>query len=150
MDVPRQTQSRPEPRRRLVDEVHAYVANPSPSRTVTPVAGRLRRLASAAIPTALLDAMLLEGAPTGSDVEGLVAGLQAEGGLAAGPGTRLPTRREAEVLALVADGCTTRQIAHRLVLSECTVRRHVRNACAKLGVTSRAAAVAVAVERRII
>ncbi len=121
-----------------------------PWRSATPAAGRLRRLASAALPTALLDAMLLEGAPTLCDVEGLAAGLQAEGGLAAAPGMRLPTRREAEVLGLVADGCTTRQIADRLVLSECTVRRHVRNVCAQLGVTSRAAAVAIAIELRII
>ncbi len=64
---------------------------------------------------------------------------------ARGPGGL--TAREAEVLALVAEGLTNRQIAERLVLSENTVIRHVANIFAKLGVNSRAAAVAVAAER---
>jgi DNA-binding NarL/FixJ family response regulator len=54
------------------------------------------------------------------------------------------TRREAEVLALVADGLSNRQIADRLVVSEHTVHRHVANIFVRLGVSSRAAAVAVA------
>jgi DNA-binding NarL/FixJ family response regulator len=95
--------------------------------------------------------MVLEGVPTSRDVEELVVALQVVGdheGVASK--MRVPTRREAEVLALIADGYTTREAAHRLMLSECTVRRHVRNVCRKLGATSRAAAVAIAVERRFI
>jgi LuxR family transcriptional regulator, maltose regulon positive regulatory protein len=56
------------------------------------------------------------------------------------------TRREREVLALVADGRTNAQIAAALVLSEHTVHRHVANILAKLGSASRAAAVARANE----
>jgi LuxR family transcriptional regulator, maltose regulon positive regulatory protein len=52
--------------------------------------------------------------------------------------------RELEVLALVADGRTNRDIAQRLVLSEHTVNRHVANILRKLGLPSRAAAASLA------
>ncbi|MGH3146477.1 MAG: response regulator transcription factor [Rubrobacter sp.] len=54
------------------------------------------------------------------------------------------TRRELEVLRLVAGGMSNQQIAASLVLSEHTVHRHVANVLGKLGVSSRAAAVAEA------
>jgi LuxR family transcriptional regulator, maltose regulon positive regulatory protein len=54
------------------------------------------------------------------------------------------SRRELEVLELVADGLTNRDIAERLVLSEHTVNRHVANILRKLGVASRAAAASLA------
>jgi DNA-binding NarL/FixJ family response regulator len=54
------------------------------------------------------------------------------------------TRREVEVLRLVAKGLSNREIATDLVLSEHTVHRHVANVLAKLGASSRAAAVAQA------
>ena len=52
------------------------------------------------------------------------------------------TARETEVLALVAEGLGNAEIARRLVLSEHTVHRHVANTLTKLGVNTRAAAVA--------
>lgn len=52
------------------------------------------------------------------------------------------TRRELEVLRLVAQGLSNQNIAARLVLSEHTVHRHVANILAKLGISSRTAAVA--------
>jgi LuxR family maltose regulon positive regulatory protein len=55
------------------------------------------------------------------------------------------TPRERDVLRLLAEGLTNRQIAERLVLSEHTVHRHVTNILRKLGVPSRAAAAAHAV-----
>jgi ATP/maltotriose-dependent transcriptional regulator MalT len=55
--------------------------------------------------------------------------------------------REREVLRLVAGGRTNRDIAAELVLSERTVDRHLSNIFAKLGVSSRAAATAIAYER---
>jgi len=54
------------------------------------------------------------------------------------------TEREGEVLRLVARGLSTRQIASELVISEKTVGRHLDNIYAKLGVSSRAAATALA------
>jgi ATP/maltotriose-dependent transcriptional regulator MalT len=60
------------------------------------------------------------------------------------------TGREVEVLALVADGLSNRQIAERLVVSEHTIHRHLANVYAKLGVSSRAAAVALAAERELL
>lgn len=70
--------------------------------------------------------------------------------------TRLPrpqlglTGREIEVLALVAAGRSNRQIGSELVLSERTVARHVSNIFAKLDVSSRAAATAIALKQKII
>ncbi|GLW20638.1 response regulator [Microbispora triticiradicis] len=52
------------------------------------------------------------------------------------------TEREVEVLDLVAVGLTNHAVARRLSLSEKTVRNHVSNIFAKLGVSDRAAAVA--------
>lgn len=54
------------------------------------------------------------------------------------------SRRELEVLDLVARGLTNRDIAGRLVLSEHTVNRHVANILRKLGLNSRAAAASLA------
>jgi predicted ATPase/DNA-binding CsgD family transcriptional regulator len=54
------------------------------------------------------------------------------------------TRRELEVLRLVAAGMSNQQIAESLTISEHTVHRHVSNVLGKLGVSSRAAAVAQA------
>lgn len=65
-------------------------------------------------------------------------------------GQPLPSARELEVLRMLAAGSTDGQIATRLSLSPATVRTHVRNAKAKLGASTRAQAVALALERRII
>ena len=54
------------------------------------------------------------------------------------------TARETEVLALVADGLSNRDIARRLVVSEGTVKTHINNLFGKLGVADRAAAMAFA------
>ncbi len=55
------------------------------------------------------------------------------------------TPRESEILALVAGGASTRQIAGRLVISEKTVKTHVQNILRKLGAASRLEAAAIAV-----
>jgi LuxR family maltose regulon positive regulatory protein len=54
------------------------------------------------------------------------------------------TARESEILRLVAEGLSNKQIAARLTLSEHTVHRHVANILVKLRVSSRAAAAALA------
>lgn len=47
------------------------------------------------------------------------------------------TAREQEVLQLLLDGISNREIAYRLVLSTNTVKKHVSNICSKLHVSSR-------------
>ena len=56
------------------------------------------------------------------------------------------TRRELEVLRLIAGGRSNRQIANELFLSERTVARHVSNILGKLGLANRAGATAFAFE----
>lgn len=60
------------------------------------------------------------------------------------------TRREIEVLCLMARGKANRAIANELHLSERTVHRHVSNIFTKLGVDSRTAAVAYGIKHRIV
>jgi DNA-binding CsgD family transcriptional regulator len=60
------------------------------------------------------------------------------------------TRRELQVLRLVAAGQSNKAIAAALVLSERTVERHLSNIFAKLDVPSRAAATAYAYEHQLI
>lgn len=69
---------------------------------------------------------------------------EADRGAQAEPAAALLTRREREVLALIADGLSEKEIAEQLVLSKHTVHRHVANIRHKLGRGSRAAAVAEA------
>ena len=47
------------------------------------------------------------------------------------------TARELEILQLVADGMSNRQIGHRLSITEGTVKNHVHNALEKLGLDNR-------------
>ena len=51
------------------------------------------------------------------------------------------TVQERRVLGLLATGLTNAEIAARLVVAPCTVRKHLENAYRKLGVTNRLAAV---------
>jgi DNA-binding CsgD family transcriptional regulator len=58
--------------------------------------------------------------------------------------TRTCTKRELEVLALVADGYSTKEIAQALWITEETVRTHVRRVLGKLDARTRAHAVSIA------
>ncbi|NBF00063.1 response regulator transcription factor [Nonomuraea sp. KC401] len=64
------------------------------------------------------------------------------------PGPLSP--REVEVLQLVASGATNREAAARLFLTEATVKSHLLNIYAKLGVNDRAAAVTEAFNRGLL
>ena len=59
------------------------------------------------------------------------------------------TRREYEVLALVADGRSNREIGAALVISDRTVARHLTNIYNKIGVTSRTQAARYAIDHHM-
>ncbi len=65
-------------------------------------------------------------------------------------GTPELTRRELQILRLIAEGLRTEAIAERLNISEATVRNHVQNILAKLEVHSRLEAVALAMKHRLL
>jgi DNA-binding CsgD family transcriptional regulator len=81
---------------------------------------------------------------------GAAGGEQRVAALQARRGAGVLSAREHEVLGLVAEGRTNAEIAAALVLSEHTVHRHVANILAKLGCSSRAAAVARATEEDLL
>lgn len=60
------------------------------------------------------------------------------------------TEREVEVLELLSKGLGNKEMARALLVSEATVKSHLSHIYAKLGVDTRAGAVAAAIERRII
>ena len=92
------------------------------------------RAAHAGQPTLAVEAM-----------QALVLSVQAQSGV----GQDL-SGREREVLALLAEGLSNAEIAERLVISVPTVKSHVRNIFAKLGVASRAEAASLAVKHNLI
>lgn len=59
------------------------------------------------------------------------------------------TAQEMQVLALIAEGQTNREIATSLFLSEGTVRNYVSSVLAKLGVSNRAEAAAYAIQHHL-
>ena len=60
------------------------------------------------------------------------------------------TEREVQILGLLADGLANKEMARRLLVSEATVKSHLSHIYTKLGVDTRAGAVARAIEQRII
>jgi DNA-binding CsgD family transcriptional regulator len=116
-----------------------------------------REEARALLATALEEAGQMAAAPLAAGVRDLArrARLRLDGGPGGpgGPGAVVDsplTDREAEVLALVAQGLTNRRTGERLFISEKTVSVHLSNAMAKLGASGRAEAVAVATRRGLL
>jgi DNA-binding NarL/FixJ family response regulator len=60
------------------------------------------------------------------------------------------TRREVEVLQLIAEGLANREIGDRLFLAEETVKSHVKTLLEKLRARSRAHAVAIALRGHLV
>ena len=69
---------------------------------------------------------------------------------AAPDGTGALTRRELEILHIIATGVNTKGAAERLHVSPATIRNHVQNILGKLGAHSRLEAVAYATRNRLI
>jgi DNA-binding NarL/FixJ family response regulator len=72
--------------------------------------------------------------------------------LARGTTQRLPalSKREREIMDLLAQGLTGEQVAERLVLSSETVKTHIRNAMGKLEANTRVHAIAIALREGFI
>ncbi|MCV7195228.1 response regulator transcription factor [Mycobacterium angelicum] len=81
---------------------------------------------------------------------GVAGGLAGEVKRRAGGERTLLTEREAQVVAMMADGLSVPQIASRLHLAPSTVKTHVQSLYEKLGVSDRGAAVAEAMRRRLV
>jgi LuxR family maltose regulon positive regulatory protein len=140
-------------RRRFEDAVDAFLQTQAPweaARARLDLAACLARAgrgrAAAAEREAALDSL------RGLGAEAEAARLA---GASTGPAPLAPsdtglTARELEVLRLVARGLSDKEIADRLHLSGHTVHRHVSNVRVKLGLPSRAAAVAWAAERGLL
>jgi len=60
------------------------------------------------------------------------------------------TDREEQVLRLIADGLTNREISYDLSISESTVENHIHHIYTKLGISNRAQAVAYVFQSRIV
>ena len=74
-------------------------------------------------------------------------GIPARGQPAAAPQDTVLTRRESEILQLVAAGMSNKEIANELTITEGTVKNHVHNALEKLHLTNRVQAAAYAVRQ---
>jgi ATP/maltotriose-dependent transcriptional regulator MalT len=142
-------------RRRLEDAVELYDASPAPYDAATSRLVLARTLAAQDRSEAALEHALaalaeferLGAARATRTAAKLVTQL---GGRSAAARRAGLTVREVEVLSLVAEGLSNRRVAERLVVSEHTVHRHLANVYAKLGVSSRAAAVSLAAERELL
>ena len=104
---------------------------------------------------------LLKDSPPDELLRGVRAAARGEAVLSPSVATRLlgqvrqPAReplsqRELDILGLIAQGCSNREAAARLFISEATVKTHVLHIYAKLGVNDRAAAVATGFERGLL
>ncbi|HET6445038.1 MAG TPA: response regulator transcription factor [candidate division Zixibacteria bacterium] len=60
------------------------------------------------------------------------------------------TPREMEVLALIVDGMTNREISEQLIISQSTTRLHVSNILSKLGASNRTEAAAMALQNNLL
>jgi DNA-binding NarL/FixJ family response regulator len=88
---------------------------------------------AAAISTCLAGGTVMAGLDPWTSAQAAPVGHQEELGL---------SRRETEIMELVVQGMSNAQLAHRLFLSEKTVKNHINRIFGKLGVTTRAQAMA--------
>jgi len=101
-------------------------------------------------PEVLADAVRRAAAGEAVFSPGLAEVVLEEYGRPADPAQARLTPREADVLRLVVDGLTARQIATRLVLSPRTVENHTQRVLGRLGLPNRAALVRYAVENGLV
>jgi DNA-binding CsgD family transcriptional regulator len=161
----------------LVDELLAYVADPPAMRRnreypvlgelggpgafavrwnqVYPVLRELEGPGTLGMNREVLEVMRLDGVRRREDVASYVSWCLTPSITAAPRAIRRlpagrPTRREAQVLRLVAAGKTNPEVAAELAVSRHTLKRHLDNLFAKLGLSSRAEAAAYALREGIV
>ena len=98
-------------------------------------------------PGALVDALQRTAAGEAVFSPGLAEVVLEQYGRPSDPAETRLTAREADVLRLVVDGLTARQVATRLVLSPRTVEHHIQRILRRLGLPNRAALVRFAIEK---
>jgi len=123
--------------------VMVYVAN-------SLIASDLYRAATAGLLLTITGVITHAGAALLRREPALLGGGRATGAVTITPVATELTPREAEVLRALASGRRSSQIAAELGISERTVKSHLARIYQKLGVESRAGAVAAAVQRRLI
>ena len=132
----------------------ALIADPVGAATAP---GRRRRLGIglSGRPGPVVEICLTRAGPDFSDEEVLLAELlaprlqAAQRAVSSTAARGALTAREREVLDLVASGATNAVVAQTLIISESTVKKHLDNIYAKLGVGSRTAAVDLARGREV-
>ena len=143
-----------EPARALLeDAVDAFEASGAPFETAT---ARIE-LATSLMAQGRADEAVQEATTAldslralGAEVEAARASRLLDAAKGKTPSPSSVTARERQVLGLLAEGLTNRQIAERLVVSEHTVHRHVTNILRKLELPSRTAAAAHAVRHGLV
>ena len=113
-------------------------------------AGASGYLVSTDDPEALADAVRRTAGGDAVFSPGLAEVVLEEYGRPPDPAQSRLTAREADVLRLVVEGLTARQIATRLVLSPRTVENHIQRVLRRLGVPNRAALVRYSVENGLV
>jgi DNA-binding NarL/FixJ family response regulator len=104
----------------------------------------LRSVVAGQVALAPSMAALLVGRARRAEALGTGTGAGTEGdGIAASP----LSPRETQVLALVAEGCSNREVGLRLFVGEATVKTHLQHVFEKLGVGDRTRAVTLAMEQ---
>jgi two-component system response regulator DevR len=105
----------------------------------------LEALRSVARGESMLDSNVMKGV-----LDKLIAAHEPGGHKAVGDDTGDLTAREREVLVLIAEGATNKEIAAKLVVSENTARNHVSHILSKLGFSRRSEAAAYAVKKGLV
>ena len=83
-------------------------------------------------------------------LKGMLSEMKPSGGVGPSPAAKNLTKREREILSLVAEGLSNREIAEKLVLSPETVKSHVAAILEKLNVSDRTQAAIYAVRNGLV
>ena len=141
----------------LVDELHAYVTDPPAVRRREryDVLSEVDGPGTLGIDIETLEMMRVDGVHERELVADVVSWSLSACATAAPRAIRRvaagrPTRREVQVLRLVAAGKTNQEIATALTVSRHTVKRHLDNLFAKLALSSRAEAAAYALREGLL